>query len=355
MFKLSIYTFYSFYNKKKFTFFLLYFGISIILFSFLFLFGRYFMVYEQASEEYMETKTMYIKVGEILSDEKNEQLIHFLLENSCFLDAEEIMFFDLDESVIGCKAPDGNAITIPYGRYFTKEEQEGKNVVLLSEGYLAQSDASFVRDMLKKQVIIGDVEYTVIGRYNFTLVGDVTSSKEVIVPLKTFIQNEYPIQQIEVVFSKKPKREKLEAVKDFFNQTGIVHSIQFPSSVEKKAIKQAFEETGWNLLILFVCFCTLFPLLQYWNQCNYRRLYVYYLCGCSARNISILLVLNTTYLYVLSFVSALFLYKTIENYFVSCQFIVGLNVRQIILLYVVIYMLMAFFVKRRMNFSAKMR
>lgn len=77
MFKLSIYTFYSFYNKQKFTFFLLYFGISIILFSFLFLFGRYFMVYEQASEEYMETKTMYIKVGEILSDEKKRAIDSF--------------------------------------------------------------------------------------------------------------------------------------------------------------------------------------------------------------------------------------------------------------------------------------
>lgn len=353
MLKLSIYTFYSFLNKQKSTFILLYLGFFIILFSFLFLFSRYFMIYEQASDENMETKTMNIKLQGILSNEKKEQWIRFILEDSCFSDVKEIMFFDLDNSVIGCKSRDEDVIAIPYGRYFTKEEQQGKNVVLLSEGYLNQCNAAFVRDMLKKQIIIGDVKYTIIGRYNFTLVGNVTSSKEVVIPLDTFVQNKYSIQQIKVVFSTKPKRKQIKAIEEYFNQTGIFYSVQFPTLIEKSAIMQAFEEMGWNLLIIFVCFLCMFPLVQYWNECSYKRLYVYYLCGCSARNTSILLILNTTYLYIISFVSALFFYKCIDNYFIACRFIAKLNVLQIIGCYLVVFILMEVFVKRKMQFYKK--
>ena len=215
MFKLSIYTFYSFLNKQKSTFFLLYLGFSIILFSFLFLFGRYWMVYEQASDEHMETKTMNIKLQGFPSNERKEQWIRFIMEDSCFADVNQIMFLDLNNSVIGCKSQDEDVITIPYGRYFTQEEQKGKNVVLLSEGYLNQCDAAFVSDMLTKQIMIGDVGYKVIGRYNFTLVGNVTSSKEVVIPLNTFVQNEYSIHQIKVVFDTKPKQKQIHEIKEY--------------------------------------------------------------------------------------------------------------------------------------------
>jgi len=353
MLKLSIYTFHSFFRKQKSTFILLYFGLFIIFFSFLFLFGRYLMIYEQASDENMETKTMNIRLQEVLSDEKKEQWIRFILEDPCFSDVNEIMFFDLNKSVIGCKSQDEDVITIPYGRYFTKEEQKGKNVVLLSEGYLNQCNAAFVSDMLNKQITIENEKYTVIGRYNFTLVGNVTSSKEVIIPLDTFVQNECSIEQIKVVFSTKPKRKQIKAIKEYFNETGVVCSVRFPTLIEKSAIMQAFEEMGWNLFIIFVCFLSMFPLVQYWNECSYKRLYVYYLCGCSVRNTSILLILNTTYLYIISLASALFLYKCIENYFITCQFITQLNVLQIIGFCVVVFILMIVFSKRKCNFTKK--
>ena len=349
MFKLSIHNFHSIINKQKKIFFILLIGLSAILFSILFLFARFYMIYKQVCDDYMETKTMYIYFSKFPSDETQIHQICNITETSCFTNTSEIFFFDLNNNVIGCTSKNEDVIAIQYGRYFTKAEQNGKNVVLLSEGYLNHCDATFISNMLNEHIIIGDEIYTVIGRYNFTIDGNISTSKEVVIPLKTFIQNKYSIHQIKVVFNTKPKKEQIKAIKEYLDQSGVAYSVQFPSLIEKNAIIHAFEETGWNLLILFICFLSMFPLIQFWNQCNYKRLYVYYLYGCSEKNTKILLCLNTSYLYITALIIAFFIYICIENYFILHLFIAKLNFIQTISIYTIFYIVILFFVLNKNN------
>lgn len=355
MLKLSIHTFFSFCRLQKNTFFLLLGGICTILFAMLFILSRYYMVYEEVKNEYQETKTLTVNIEESLSAKAQQQWNDFFQKKISYSKVEKIMLIDLQHNIIGCEAPDRSVMNIFYGHFFSEEERKGENVVLLSEGYLRQQDADFIKNMLSREITLEDSTYKVIGSYNLAITGDVLSSKEVVIPLATYIKNGYAFNQMVIVFYDIPTSEMINSIEDFLKRTEVAYSIYLPTKYEKSAAIQALDETIWSLLILGVCFISMFPMLYYWNKSNFRRLYIYYICGCSTKKISFILFANTTYLYMLASAAALMLYHFFKKIFCNLEFIRKLEINQICLLYLVVFLVIILFVKIQMHLFSNSR
>ncbi|MCM1498777.1 MAG: hypothetical protein NC124_09965 [Clostridium sp.] len=307
------------------------------------------MVYEELKDEYEETKTLTINIEESMSAKVRRQWIDFVQSKPFSLGVEKILLIDLEHNIIGCEASEENVMNIFYGRFFSEEERKGENVVLLSEGYLGQQNADFIKNMLSKEIAVEHSMYKVIGSYNLSIIGDAFTAEEVAIPLTAYVKNGYAFERMVIVFGEKPDSEMLHYIEDHLKQTDLAYSVDLPAKYEKSAARQALEETAWSLLILAVCFISIFPLLYYWNQSNLKRLYIYYLCGCSMKKMSFLLFANTTYLYTLASVVALMIYRFFQGKFYSLAFIQKLVMNQICLLYFIVFLIIILFTKMQIQ------
>lgn len=336
MLKLSIKMFQTLYRQKTGSFFLILIGMFVSILGIMFVYSRGRMVYETEAGYNCETSTVKInadtdvntalKLYSLLLDDKNLPVIH------------QLTAFDTETSTVGHYNNGNLRLTIPYGRYFTSQELSNGKVVLLSDAYLGQAETSFIVNMLGNTIILEsqDDRYTVIGRYNSTLFGDKLYSHEVIIPLHTYIESGFPLDNLEIIYTTAPTEEQINYLESTFKNLNIHYSLELPKNIELQALRSLVKETLSHFIVLLISYVTLLNLLRYWIKSNLRKFYIYYMCGCSSSKLVVLLLANTCYLNIIAAVFSLFAFKLLEPYFYTYDFISSLYIYDYILIYFVV-------------------
>lgn len=326
MLKLSLKVFRSFIKENTSSFLMMSVGIFVILSGVTFVISRGAMLYKEEADFNCETRKVTIVANDPIVGNDAKELLAFLLENDNIPAVQRAMTVDYTNDIIGHFCSGEAYMAIPYGRYFSGEESEGENVVLLSEAYLNKADTSLLINMLDNWIQLGNINknYKIIGRYNSTLICDTDFSHEVVIPLKTYVYNGFPISNLDIIFTERPSECHQLYMRKFLEEHNISYEMKQPSRIEKKAIWLFLQETGSHFIILLICYITLLNLLKYWIKENYRRFYIYYVCGCASGRIRTLLLLNTFYMYILPNVLSIVCYTLIGPYFSTVKFIVTL-------------------------------
>lgn len=337
MFKLSLRVFLSFFRLKLGSFFFMLVGIFAITLGFIFIFSRGMIIYQEESEFNCETKTVIVTTKNNFEISR-EELSHFLFNNGKFPKIQELLVTNYETDTIGHYSVKEFPIAIPYGRYFSLEELNGSHVILLSDAYLSQVDTLFLIDMINKSLKIDGfvTTYQVIGRYNATILGNPLYSQEVIIPFNTYLHDGFPINYLKIIYSEKPTKQQILYLQDFFQSNNGDHELTLPKKVNVQAIKGFLQETASHFIILIVCYITLMKLLKYWIDANHRKLYIYYICGCSSKKVLLLILLNSIYLYAISSIISFVVYRLLETYFSVYKFVSVLSLLQYCVIYFII-------------------
>lgn len=334
MLKLSIKMFRSFCRQKTGSFFLIFIGMFVSILGVMFVYSRGKMVYETNASYNCETST--VKMSMETDTSTSLKLYSLLLNNSCLPEIHQLTAFHAETATVGHYNNGELRLTIPFGHYFTAEEISSGKVVLLSDAYLAQAETSFIENMIGSSIELnGHNSYTVIGRYNSTLYGDQLYSQEVIIPLHTYIEDGFPLENLEIIFSTAPGKEQLSCLESIFKDLNITYSLDPPKSIESLALKSLAKETLSHFIVLLICYVTLLNLLRYWIKANLRKFYIYFMCGCSSHKLIFLLLANTSYLYIIAAFFSLFVFKLLEPYFYMYDFISSLRVFDYLCIYLV--------------------
>lgn len=325
MLKLSMKIFRSFYRQKTGSFFLILTGMLISMLGIMFVYSRGKMVYKREIEYNCETTT--VKFTADIDTDASLELCSLLLNNEKLPEIYQMTVLDPTTATIGHYCNGALRFTIPYGRYFNSEELTDGRAVLLSDAWLAQADTSFIVDMIDRKIKIGshNSSYTVIGRYNSTLLTDHFYSREVLIPIYSYIKEGFPFDNVEIIFSKMPAGWQINDLESMIGKYAVDFSLEPPKALEFQALKAFVRETGSHFIILFICCITVLNLLRYWITSNRRKFYIYYICGCSSQRILLLLLVNTCYLYGMAAAFSLLAFMLLEPYFYVHNFISALG------------------------------
>lgn len=347
MIKFSFKLFKSFFIQRTGSFLLIVFGLFLTIFGFYFILSRGFYVYEYEAVYNNESKTLILKMNDENDSKVAENLFTFLTNKSPeFPVVNQIKAYNSYNEIVGQYLYEMEHSYIPYGRYFTEEEQfDGSNVVILSESFVNQLDSNSISSLIGNEISIGNNPgklYLAIGRYNTTFFGDEMDSKEVIIPFFTYIKNGYALSEVEIIFSDKLTETELFYLEDFFSEYKGIEISKYPAKLEYSAIISFLYTILHHSVVLVICLITLLTLIGYWIRINYKKFYIYYICGSTKGFIMKAILLNVSYIWTVSTILALTVYKRLELYFFTYGYLSVLNVLRIMIISVFILAIVLF-------------
>lgn len=339
MFRIIRKTVYEVIRHRGGSFFIMITGMTAAMIGMLFVTGRARMIY--LTEAFYNCETCSIKLDGSVEKQQLQELYKEVTENKKLPEIREMAAYDHSAGVIGMYGKDELRITIPYGRYFDSEEQKGGKVVLLSDFYTAQQDIAFLENMLGSSIDLPGAEepYRVVGRYNGTYMQTNVSANEVIIPIETYMQETFVSEQIQIVFSDRLRSDDISEIKRIIKKYGQGIQITEPDRFEKAALQTAAMESMPQGAIFIAAYITIMNLFFCWIKTNMRRFYIYYLCGCSRKEIGVLMNVLTVVLLSAASAVSYALFQILESYFVPYRFLAELELKWSIFYYAGIWIL----------------
>lgn len=279
-------------------FIIMIFSLIVSTYSSLFIYNLYIDTEQELSKQFLESSKNYtINLQGEINNQVKEKIIRVITNNGQVpkLEAFSLRGESMEEeqpiTFVGSYSTVSN-ISLFEGRYFDKEElEQGKDVSLIAYNLL---DYSMSNSHLGKNYKLGNREYKIVG----VLKGDYNS---LIIPYKTFLRADYPINAIHCTFSRKLTSKEIDYLKRELSSITNLYEIDMPSKVDINLVSAFIIFIFLIVSIQLFAMINIVSLFKFWLTANSKKYSIYSLCGANKSKLNFIILTESIIISIISF------------------------------------------------------